>query len=265
MRCIAYSTAQGYNLPALYEALQGRYHVLLQKDLLYLQSTGSHKGGEAFFFSYGALVFWTMPPEEEKELLQLLLRFEEGLLNHVERDVFEYSYGANAKVKVDEETIVLPDGHMLTKLAVSHGLAQSVKLGSFEYLLQATYNEMRQIPEELSRHGSISFSRSELRKKMGYLFNVSSSINLGLDLLDSPDFFWEHPELEPLYNRVISGEELHKRVDVINKRLAILHELLGMLGNELNHQHSSRLEWIIICLIVIEVLLTIFHDVVRIL
>jgi uncharacterized Rmd1/YagE family protein len=38
-----------------------------------------------------------------------------------------------------------------------------------------------------------------------------------------------------------------------------VHELFEMLGNELNHQHSSRLEWTIIWLIIIEVGLSILH------
>jgi uncharacterized Rmd1/YagE family protein len=49
--------------------------------------------------------------------------------------------------------------------------------------------------------------------------------------------------------------DLETRVEVLNQRLDIVHDLFEMLGNELNHQHSSKLEWIIIWLIVIEVML----------
>ena len=55
--------------------------------------------------------------------------------------------------------------------------------------------------------------------------------------------------------------DIENRVTVLNQRLDIVHELFEMLGNELNHQHSSRLEWTIICLIVIEVMLTLLRDV----
>jgi uncharacterized Rmd1/YagE family protein len=44
----------------------------------------------------------------------------------------------------------------------------------------------------------------------------------------------------------------------------VIHELFEMLGNELNHQHSSRLEWTIIGLIVMEVFLTLLRDVFRV-
>ena len=86
-------------------------------------------------------------------------------------------------------------------------------------------------------------------------------INLHLDALDTPEFFWEDSELEPLYKMITVYLDVQPRVEVLNKRLSILHELLEVLGNELNHQHSSRLELTIIWLIVFEVCLSLLRDV----
>ena len=102
---------------------------------------------------------------------------------------------------------------------------------------------------------------SEIRRKMGELFIERNSINLHVDVLDVPEFFWEYPELEPLYQMIAKYLDLKTRVEVLNHRLDVVHELFQMLGSELNHQHSSRLEWFIIWLIIIEVLLSLFRDV----
>ena len=40
---------------------------------------------------------------------------------------------------------------------------------------------------------------------------------------------------------------------VLNQRLDILKELFDMLSNEMHNNHSNKLEWIVIILIVIEV------------
>ena len=98
---------------------------------------------------------------------------------------------------------------------------------------------------------------------MGELFIERNSINLHLDVLDAPEFFWEYPEMEPLYKMMSNYLDIKSRVEVLNQRLDVVHELFEMLGNELNHQHSSRLEWTIICLIVIEVLLTVSRDLLK--
>jgi len=141
-------------------------------------------------------------------------------------------------------------------LTVSHGFAQSVKLGAFENTISSSFEKTRHIPVNLATKGKIPLSRKEIRKKMGALFLDRSSINLHTDVLDTPEFFWEHPELEPVYLDVANELDIETRGQVLNQRLDVLRELFEMLGNELNHQHSSRLEWIIIWLILIEVIVT---------
>lgn len=44
-----------------------------------------------------------------------------------------------------------------------------------------------------------------------------------------------------------------KRVGILNKRLDLLHELFGMLSQQMENIHNTKLEWIIIVLIVVEV------------
>jgi uncharacterized Rmd1/YagE family protein len=96
---------------------------------------------------------------------------------------------------------------------------------------------------------------------MGELFIERTSINLHMDVLDTPEFFWEYPELEPLYMMTANYLDIRTRVEVLNQRLDVVHGLFEMLGTELNHLHSSRLEWTIISLIVIEVLVSLLRDV----
>lgn len=260
MQCTSYCTTSSYKMKPLYEFLQSRYVTTWhQKDIIHIELQGQEGKADCFFFSYGAVVCWCLSAEEALELLNAIKPFEEGPLAQTEIDESEFIYGDVAKVR--DAMIVLPDTEVLTKLSVAHGLAQSVKLATFETAVARTYASTKEIPDELSKYGSIAMSRREIRKRMGELFNVRSSINLRLDVLDSPDFFWEYPELEPLYLQVAADEELQKRLEVLNKRLNVVHEMFEMLGNELNHQHSSRLEWTIICLIVIEVVLTLLRDV----
>jgi uncharacterized Rmd1/YagE family protein len=44
------------------------------------------------------------------------------------------------------------------------------------------------------------------------------------------------------------------RVEVLNKRLDMLKELLDVLQQQMENAHASKLEWIVIWLIVIEVI-----------
>ncbi len=140
----------------------------------------------------------------------------------------------------------MPNQDVLTRLAISHGIAQSVKLGTFENTVRRIFNHTRHIPEDLAKQGRIGLSRKEIRRKMGELFIERNSINLHVDVLDTPEFFWEYSELEPFYAMTANYLDIETRVEVLNHRLDVVQELFEMLGNELNHQHSSRLEWTII-------------------
>lgn len=262
MDCRAYCTAAAYQIKSLYERFkQVGATVTLYRDVIHLVVPGESIS-DAFFFSYGSTVFWGLSLEKCHSYLEQLKEFEEHPLDEMETDEFTFVSGEAPKIVEDE--IILPHLNVLSRLAVSHGLAQSVKLGTFENAIRKTINHTKHIPEDLAKQGHISLSRREIRRKMGELFIERSSINLHVDVLDVPEFFWEYSELESLYAMTANYLDLERRVEVLNHRLDVIHELFEMLGNELNHQHSSRLEWTIIILIVMEVSLTLLRDVFRV-
>lgn len=259
MDCRAYCSASAYQIKSLYESLRQRGAIVhLYRDVIHCV-VPEESVGDIFYFPYGAAVFWGMTLEKCRYYLESIRKFEENSLEEIETDEFSFVIGNAAKI-VDDE-IILPNSDVLSRLAISHGLAQSVKLGTFENAVRKTFDHTKHIPEDLAKHGHISLSRKEIRRKMGELFIERNSINLHVDVLDTPEFFWEYSELEPLYAMTANYLDLETRVEVLNQRLHVIHELFEMLGNELNHQHSSRLEWIIIGLIVTEVVLTLLKDV----
>lgn len=256
MDLIGFCTADSYQTKPLLEHLKKRYNTTQIRDVIHFEWK---EGVDVFVFAYGLIVTWGIPRTEGLELIKELKPFEEKPEEVIEWDEFTYVQGDSPHIYDDE--IVLPDFDLLTKLAISHGIAQSVELANFEVAIQNLFNNTRKIPEDLAKKGKISFSRREIRRKMGELFLERSTINLHLDVLDLPEFFWDYPELEPLYQMIANYLDIRSRVEVLNHRLDIIHELYEVLANELNHQHSSRLEWTIILLIIIEVALTLLRDV----
>jgi uncharacterized Rmd1/YagE family protein len=260
MRCTTYCTAAIYDIQSLFQSLQKFGSAQLFRDCVHILIKEDQKQkGDVFYFSYGCIVLWGLAESEEQNILKGLKEFEQDARVHPELDEFTYVYGDSMKIEEDE--IVLHTKTTLTKLAISHGLAQSVKLATFEETIQKTISKTKALPESLARNGKISMSRKETSRKMGELFIERNSINVHSEILDTPEFFWNYPELEPYYRKTAHYLDINKRVEVLNKRLAVVHELFEILSNELNHQHSSRLEWIIIILIVIEVVIAMLKDI----
>jgi len=255
MHCFGCCTATSYDIKALFDHLNRKGGATLYKDVIHIK----FRTGDVFFFGYGVIVFWGVRKEDEKILTEEVEPYEEEANDEIETDRFTYYVSTDTKVKHDE--IILPDQDTLTLLAVSHALAQSVKLDTFDLRLRKAFRSVSEIPKALAQTGRIRLSRREIRKKMGELFIDRSSINLHLDILDTPDFFYEFPETEPLYIMSSHYLELKQRIEVLNQRLDVVHKFFELLGNELNHQHSSRLEWIIIILIMLEVLLIVLTNI----
>lgn len=261
MDCLAFCVAESYLLKPLFESMRHKHKATMYREVVHLAVDNGESRAHLFCFSFGATVFWGFTHEGAEKFLRELSEFELQHSDEIEIDEFTYIYGNNAKIADDE--ISLPDNDILTKLAFSHGIAQSVKLGLFETRIQKTFNNNKHLPEDLALRGKIPLSRREIRKKIGELFIERSSINLRSDVLDTPEFFWEYPEYDHIYRVTSLYLDISTRVEILNKRLDVIHELFEMLGSELNHQHSSRLEWTIIILIVIEVVLVIAKDILK--
>lgn len=68
--------------------------------------------------------------------------------------------------------------------------------------------------QDLKQGTKISMSREDVLRKTGELFALRHLINLSSDLLDTPDFYWEHEEQEELYQKMCSYFSINRRTRV---------------------------------------------------
>lgn len=259
-RCSAYCVASSFDNVALMEFAKTQGEITVFKNANVIYCNLAHQPGDVFYFSYGVVVTWGLSRDAEQAVLKSTQPFRIQATEVVDYDHYLYFFGPDPKVSGNE--IILPSSDVNTKLAVSHALAQSVKLGIFENVITKTIKQSRYIPESLALRGKIPLSRKAITKMMGQLFIERSMVNLHTDILDTPEFFWEHAQLQPLYNMISKDLEIETRAQVLNARLDTLRELFTVLVTELNHRHSSTLEWVVIVLITSEIVLSfleVFH------
>ena len=149
----------------------------------------------------------------------------------------------------------------MEKLAISFAFAQSAKLAVFEALLEATTEDIKPIPEQLAASGRSKFTVKQVAKLTGRVFLERNAVNLYSNILDTPDFFWEAEDFEPLYRRVNRYLDIEDRVRIVNQRLDIVNDLLDSLSSQLEIKNSHRLEVIIIALIMFEIVLELLKEV----
>lgn len=231
------------------EYLVSKKSAVRYRDAFYLK----YPVGEAWLMQYGVLVSWDMKADEQQQLCNELKEWfvDAGVEQVSERYSYYVSQGADYQVKHD--VITLNDSDKLIRLALSHAFAQSTKLQVFEDRAQQVINKNRSITKELASTGTIKLTRKKLAMLRGVLFDTGSDISLHFNLLDTPEFFWDYPEMEPYYALLAKYLDLKPRIDILNHKLATIRELLDMLASEQHHKHAAWLEWIIIILIAVDI------------
>lgn len=258
MKCTSYCTAEQYDLDGLLTILhQNNFHPNKFDNVLHLKWEQANWVHEVFFFDYGCYVVWAQGSISGSVMSTLVSWVEavavKPLANPIEDTVF-YVYADDTYVVEEEDTLFL-EKDTLINLSMSHGLSQSVKLSAFEQAIMDTIRTSRYLTGELESRGKTSLSHHGLAQMIGHLFAARQSINLHTDILDTPEFFWRRPKYEPYYHMVASFMDLAPRIEILNQRVGVIQELYQMLSDELRHEHSSRLELIIIALIMFEVVL----------
>uniref|UniRef100_A0A6B2L9Y0 DUF155 domain-containing protein n=1 Tax=Arcella intermedia TaxID=1963864 RepID=A0A6B2L9Y0_9EUKA len=197
------------------------------------------------------------------EIIKEFAVFSTEPLVEFESDDFEYYYWDKpSKVKNDEIFLSRneeQEDDERVKVALSHGLAQSIKLSVFEDEIDDLIEETKQYPNELATDGKISLTRRDIFKKMGQLWLQKNEVNLHSDILDTPEFFFENPSLLPLNEAIIEYLDVKQRLEVLNSRLDVVGDMFNILNEEVHSQHETRLEWIVIALFVVQVVLQLVH------
>lgn len=258
MRCTSYCTAEQYNLSELLTMLhEKKLKPDLYQNVIHLKCADAASVHEVFFFDYGCYVIWAQGNVSMAVLSTIKVWVDQVSVKRLEKPIEDsvfYVYSDSTYVVEEEDTLFL-EQDTLINLSMSHGLSQSVKLSAFEKAIMDTIATSRHLTGELEYRGKTSLSHQGLAQMIGHLFAARQSINLHTDILDTPEFFWRRPKYEPYYHMVTSFMDLSPRIIILNQRVGVIQELYQMLSDELRHEHSSRLELIIIALIMFEVVL----------
>lgn len=167
----------------------------------------------------------------------------------------EFVFDRNPQKLIKFDRIKLRSMRVEEKLALSYAMAQSSKLFVFESKVLESVERTRYLPKKLATDGKIALTKRDLNRLIGQLFVEQTDVNLFSSILDTPDFLWEDDEYFPAYQFARKYLEVDTRVGLLNNRLGVIREVLDVLNGQVADNNSTRLEWIVIWLIVFEILM----------
>jgi len=227
------------------------------------QPGGSHfpADSEAVFFPSGTFVLWNTTAAQEEIILshiRSLSPAEAPLLalepiHTVEKDTYYWTLNPalpSTSIAHDESSssdiITINDDDLETKVAVSYALAASVKLS----IAENANEKVLDLVTDIMRKKSLSKKHYVLAYR-NVLLNINRS---NMQISNGPEYFWEHPIKEPIYDRISRYLEVKHRGAQVSQTLDYTQSLIQSLLDDSKHSHSVRLERIIILLIMVEVI-----------
>ncbi|MCX8256330.1 hypothetical protein RHAL1_02760 [Beijerinckiaceae bacterium RH AL1] len=213
--------------------------------------------GFVVLYRFGVAVMIGLSPLEEDVVLTQVKARLSGPHTHVDDET------ATLEVAQEEDRIP-PGGAILLRdlsparlLVVADALAKTVSLGRDEREVNAVFDVIEPFAGRLFERGRTPRNRRSMLKLIGQTLLVQHRVSGRVAVEEKPDVLWDRPDLERLYARLEDEYELKERAGTLKRKLDVIAETARALTDIIDADRSTRLEVVVVLLILAEILLTI--------
>ena len=246
----AIQVAESFNIKKFRTDFRSEAHSGTNSEVFYVLDNNRY----LYLFDYGVIVLANYDVVSKSEFISFIKKYA---TDPIDLDLFE-EYEITTQENL-ERPVVKNNFVTVSKIdpslmrIVMLNIAQSVALEHYEVLTDELIASSKHYIVELEQTGKLSISKTNLLKYIGKVLNVKNSIVDNLYILDDPNLVWDNEELNLLNKQLKTNFDIHPRFKDLDYRLQIVENNLRLFTDVLNVRESSRLEWIVIILILIEV------------
>ncbi len=213
--------------------------------------------GCAVLFRYGAVVLCNLSPLEEASFLEQLKPFiqEPFPPEAIETEEVDVRLDPQGQDRVEAGEIHLKDLAFPRLQVVAIILAKSVVLAYYESKVSQVFERIEPLALTLQRSGRGWRRARQLLRYIGETLLIQHRMVGRVEVLEKPEFLWEHAELDRFYLRLEEEYELPERHRVLERKLDLISRTAETLLDLLQSSRSLRVEWYIVALIAVEIVL----------
>ncbi|MDO6760933.1 RMD1 family protein [Tamlana sp. 2_MG-2023] len=246
---VAYQVASAINIKTSKQELP--WQLLFQdSDELYYKSSDQKF---IYIFQYGMVGFFNLTAAEIEDALSKIKPVCDNYFSEKLSESLEIFIKPGA-LNVQFDHVVLPELDQEMIRLVMLNTSQSVALSRYSEITEELIIETNNHTSFLEKKGRLNISGNKLKRFIGKILNIKNKISENLYIFDAPEITWENEQLNKLDLDLKRAFDLKDRYRIIHDRIEIIKENLELFKDIMDHKESSRLEWIIIILIVIEVI-----------
>ena len=215
--------------------------------------------GFIYVYSFGSIVFIDLSKEERQSFF-----FKIKEIIHLRKKPIkeEYEIVTDKSVKdfsISNSEITLKRWNIKSQNLISFILAQSIALEHYESVFVITEKKFAKLNKQLMQNGKITLSSKKVLQVIARNNNIMQGIVSGINVLDKPDSTWESSFLDKLHHKLVEEFEIEDRFENLNSKMEFVQENYKLFLESLRSKYDSRLEWIIIILIIIEIFLFLYE------
>ncbi|AXP79991.1 hypothetical protein CJ739_898 [Mariniflexile rhizosphaerae] len=246
---VAYQVASTINIKESKSHLS--WHLMFHDsdELFYKVSNNAF----VYIFQYGIVSFFNLSAEAISGIFKEIRPFCNDYFVDKLSEVVEVVVEQDT-LKVEFDSVILPslDKEMIRLVMLN--TSQSVALNRYSEITEDILIQTNKHTTYLENKGKLDISGYALKRFIGKVLNIKNKISENLYIFDSPQITWENEQLNKLNLELKQTFDLTDRYRLIHDRIEIIKENLDLFKDIMDHRESSKLEWIIIILIVIEVI-----------
>lgn len=246
-KVLAYQVANAINIKVAKQHLDWTPLFQDSDELFYEFDTHKY----VYVFQYGMLSFFNLTSEEIDHVVSEIKPFCTDYIAEQLSEEINVSIEDQVTVKFDK--IILSEINAEMIRLVMLNASQSVALNRYSEITEALLIETNEHTKYLENKGKLDISGPKLKRFIGRTLNIKNKITENLYIFDAPDIVWEDETLNKLNLGLKQTFDLKDRYRFIHDRIDIIKENLELFKDIMEHKESSRLEWIIIILILVEV------------
>ncbi|ELR70166.1 hypothetical protein C900_03851 [Fulvivirga imtechensis AK7] len=209
-------------------------------------------GKYVFIFNYGVIVFYHLSVQEiDSVLKQLFPGTRKASLFH---DTFGLIRSDSDEINIQFNSLSLKLINEETIKIIMLNLAQSVALIYYDEVSQDLLAHVRQFTSQMEEQGKLKISRKNILRFIGKALNTKNKIAENLYIFDAPPVTWNNEYLDKVHTTLSRHFDLGPRYRSIENTFNIVEANLDTYMELYHQKESSKLEWIIIILIFVEVI-----------
>lgn len=236
------------------------------EDVLYL--TSNHLKGivkqvedkRVHIFHFGSMVFVNMAFHEIKDVLEYLKKIDKSIMVKTAfEQIEEYKMEVGEEYKVENEIMVIPEAKSYYFEIASMVLAKSIALEKLEIDIDAVFDKIEEIIEKLKK-GNLNFNDRQLSSLSAKILTFKYNTISYIMLLDKPDIVWDNVDAETAFTDLSNMFELDERYEKLRLKTETLMDITEMFTSLVHARRGTRLEAMIVILIIVEIILMLIFE-----